>query len=280
MTNAIVVFTWQRLARAWSRNADDFYRVNVVGTENVFAVASEQKIPRVIFVSTASVFGPASAEKPVTESSPLAIELDSPYEKSKWECESLVTNYRKTGLNVLTVYPTRVLGPGELNPGNSLTSIISEFVAGRWRWIPGDGTSIGNYVFIDDVVDALSRVARYEAANRRFLIGGENLSFNQLASLLQRVTGRNRRMIHVPPWIIRLIARLAIIRSTWTGRPAFLTPAFVNKYLRDWNVDCQLAATELDDRPTPIADALQQTVAWIEQTKPYLNSSPRGHSGQ
>ena len=53
---------------------------------------------------------------------------------------------------MLIVNPTRVYGPGLLSESNGVTRMIKQYLEGRWRFIPGNGKSTGNYVHVEDVV--------------------------------------------------------------------------------------------------------------------------------
>ena len=94
--------------------------------------------------------------------------------ETKAEAEKIALDYSKKGLDVVTVNPTRVYGPGKLTESNSMTKIVRLYISGLWRIIPGDGKSIGNYVFIDDVVEGHILAARFGRKGERYILGGEN----------------------------------------------------------------------------------------------------------
>ncbi len=260
------------LAKSWSADPQGFQRVNVEGTRNVLATAQERNLNRVIFTSTASVFGPAKPEAPRRESDPFAQQLDTAYERSKLACQPIVDDFRARGLDIITLYPTRVFGPGQLSQSNVLTEIFKKYAAGTWRWIPGDGKSFGNFVFIEDVLSAIQMSLNYQGKATRFLIGGENLTFDQLFQELQKAVGHPTRMVHVPPSILMLIAWISKLNPVLFGKPPGLTPEFVRKYLKDWCIDISLAQNELDYQPTPIDDAIRQTLEWLFRSQNHPDS--------
>ncbi len=252
------------MARPWAQNLDQYQQVNVNATQSLFELALKGNVHRVLFTSSASVFGPASAANPINETSSLATRLDSEYERSKLACEASIFEFRKKGLDIVTAYPTRVYGPGPLNPGNTVTRIIRQFNDGNWRFIPGDGTAIGNYVFIDDVVEGHIRAMFQGPPNEKYLLAGENLSFNQIVAQLQRQTGRHPRLFHVPRPVLLAYARFQVVKAQLFGSQPSITPPFVRKYFRDWYVEGSNARALLAFNARPFDEGLANTLAWLE----------------
>ena len=250
------------LAKPWARNPDFFNSVNVTGTYQVFLTAQQAKLKRVLFVSTASIFGPANANHPASENSSTCGLLDTAYERTKQACEEIVQEFQSTGIDIVTVYPSRVFGPGPPSQSNALTHIFQRFACGKWRVVPGSGESVGNYIFIDDVVEGVCAALFNGQRNDRYLLGGENLSFNQIVNHLREATGNRQTMIHVPGTVLFIFAQLELVKSTLTGRPPTITPAFVKKYLKDWYLDCSKSKAELGVVETPFATGLEKTLAW------------------
>ena len=252
------------LAKPFSKHSSDFDRINVEGTRNILQSAIPAKLKRVVFTSTASVFGPSTLVHPTTEQSPVIRTANTAYERSKIQCESVVHEFQAQSLDVVTVYPSRVFGPGPLHASNSFTHIIKLFLENKWRFVPGNGTAIGNYVFIDDVVDGHLRAMFRGKPNECYLLGGENLSFNQIVEHLHSIVPNQQRMFHVPRSILRLLGSLQLGSAKLFGTTPRITPAFVDKYLNNWCLDCEKAVHELDWRPTPFVDALKQTISWLQ----------------
>jgi dihydroflavonol-4-reductase/farnesol dehydrogenase len=56
--------------------------------------------------------------------------------------------------------------------------MIDWYLQGKWRVVLGDGDMVGNYVFVDDLIDGYLRAMNYGKAGERYILGGENVSFN------------------------------------------------------------------------------------------------------
>ena len=253
------------LASQWSRRRSDFYDVNVVGTKNVLHAATANGISKLVFVSTAGVFGPSPPGKIINEDSPIPDKLGTHYERSKRQAELLVLDeVDRNRLDACIVCPTRVFGPGVLTEANGVTRIMQGYETGAWRLMPGDGASIGNYVFIEDVVLGLVKALRRGESGRRYILGGENLSFGQLFDLIAKFSVVRTRLKKVPYAAAMFYAQLQLAGAWLFGRKPVITPPFVRKYYRDYRIDCQRTQRELNYSPTPIDQAVQQTMRWLQ----------------
>ena len=104
---------WSDVGASWDRPIVAF-QVNALGTMSVLEAArSAERPPRVVFVSSADVYGTvAPADQPITEEHP--IQPRSPYGASKQAAEALCQQYhRGRQLDVVVVRPFNHLGPGQ-----------------------------------------------------------------------------------------------------------------------------------------------------------------------
>ena len=242
-------------------------RINVEGTVNVFRAALESGVSKVIFTSTGGTMSYSRDGKPVDELSNPNSDLHTLYEKTKAEAEKIALDFSREGLDVVTVNPTRVYGPGKLTESNSLTKIIRSYIAGRWRIIPGDGRSIGNYVYIDDIVEGHILAARYARKGERYILGGENRSFKELFEIIGESAGNKRTMVNMPAGLMKGIAGIVMSFSKITGSPPVITTEWLDKYLKDWIMSSDKAVKELGYRVTPLAEGVSRTIEWLKSNQ-------------
>ena len=252
------------LASQWSRRADEFHRVNVDGTRNVLAAAAACGVRRFVFVSTAGVYGP-TGDGFLSEDSPIPAWQPTRYERSKRDAELVVLQEgNRLDLNVCIVCPTRVFGPGELSEANSVTRIIQQYMCGHWRFLPGDGSAVGNYVYIDDVVTGLVQAVKLGVNGRRYVLGGTNLSYRELFRLVgEQCSHRQAAMIQVPCFAAVVYAQVQWLLASLIGRRPTLTPPFARKYFRDYRFNCERTWKELGMKPTSMEAAIESTVRWL-----------------
>ena len=256
------VFHAAAFAKAWDKDEQTFYRLNVQGSLNVLEAAKKAGAERFVFTSTAGVISPSNGLAS-NENTHRKLDYFTHYEASKARAEESLAKQAKGALESITVNPTRVYGPGLMSDSNGVTKMIKLYLKGKFRILPGNGQSIGNYAYIDDVVDGHIKAMLLGKAGERYILGGENISFEEFFNLLADLTGKSAKMYKMPIPLMNLAARAMEIRANLTGAPPLLTPPWVKRYLFNWELSSDKAVRELGYRITPIQDGLAKTVDWI-----------------
>jgi farnesol dehydrogenase len=257
------VYHLAAFARPWAKQWDTYYKINVQGTLNVLLAAIKAGVRKVVITSTAGVLGPSEKDL-VTENSGSNSLPFTGYEKSKIIMEEKVWQLTKKKIQVVIVLPSRLYGPGELTVSNSVTKLIKLYNKGLWRLIPGDGKSIGNYVFITDVLDGLILAMKKGRSGERYIIGGQNLTYNEFFETLGKVIGKSRFMIKIPLKIIMFISEIQLHLAELTGKPPVITPVWVKKYFHSWAISSNKAKNELGYQITPIHEGINKTLEWLK----------------
>jgi UDP-glucose 4-epimerase len=133
-------------------------RVNVDGTRSVLEAAAGLRGPlSLVLASSAAVYAPADGAHREQEDSLGTVDV---YGYSKRWAEELAAGFAaRTGTGVGIARLFNVFGPGETN-AHFIPSLISQMKAGKSVRL-GNLSSKRDYVFVDDVADALLRLARY-----------------------------------------------------------------------------------------------------------------------
>jgi UDP-glucose 4-epimerase len=168
------------------------FEINATGTFHVFDAARNAGVRRIIFTSSAAVYGD-SDQLPLKETvppRPLA-----PYGLDKLYGEHLGALYHSLyRQEVLALRYFNVFGPRQ-DPGSPYSGVISIFVnrlrSGRAPTIFGDGEQTRDFVYVGDVVEANMRAMFGDYHGfRAFNVGsGRQTSLNQLLLQLQQLTG-------------------------------------------------------------------------------------------
>lgn len=264
MEGCDVVFHLAALAKAWVKDPKDFYRINVEGAENVFQAAKLAGVKKVVFTSTAGTMSPSADLELTDETTHRSMPYFNEYEVTKHKAEQVARDFSRNGLAVVIVNPTRVYGPGPLNASNSVTKMIDGYRKGKWRIIPGNGKKIGNYVYIDDVVRGHLLAAQKGRAGERYILGGENLTFDEFFRKVGHVTGRNHKMFHFPLCLMAASAKIMELQHLLTGIPPLITKGWVKKFLSHWSLSSEKARRELDYHITPFEDGVKKTIEWLD----------------
>lgn len=175
--------------------ADPFESVdiNIVGSNNVFKAAADHGVRRVVFASSASVYGDPET-LPMSEDGPLR--PLTPYCIAKHTGEQLLDYYsRRSSLTWIALRLFNVYGPGQTQSAY-YTSVINHFVnrlrAGEAPIIDGRGEQSMDFVHVRDIARAvvMSLDVEHSRANLPINIGtGIATSVTQLARTLIAAVG-------------------------------------------------------------------------------------------
>lgn len=258
------VYHLAALASVWNKDSRLFDRLNVDGLQNVLECCMKQDVRKVLFTSTAGVVGHSVDGKPVAEGTNHSPALETLYEASKLKAEVVANQFVRKGLPVVIVNPSRVYGPGILTESNGFTRLIKMYINGKWNIQPGHGKSIGNYVYIDDVLEGFLKAMEFAKPGERYLLGGENVSYGDFFSMIDELSGENRRLYNVPLPMMLILSYLQLGIAETFGKHPFITPPFVKKYSKNWIVSSEKASLELGYSITPFKVGLQKTLSWLQ----------------
>lgn len=213
------------LAAELDEESPEIFRVNVQGTKNVIEAAADSRIMHFVFISTTGVLGRfygAADESfpynPVTS-----------YEKSKAEAEKIVLSYQEV-LPVTVIRPAIVIGP------NSYWKSIISVVQKNYPLI-GSGNNYWQTIYYKDLCEAIA-----------FVIGNENTfgeiyhvaesnpkTLREVVGIIRKESGIEEELRTVPVILGRIMSFLLAAFSAISGRKAILTPAHVERMLRNRN---------------------------------------------
>ena len=167
-------------------------QVNVTGTLNVLRAALEKKVQRVVYASSAAVYGNQSV-LPISESNPL--QPIAPYGASKLAGEKYCGAYYRTfGLSTVSLRYFNAYGERQSsNPYSGVIAILAKRLSKGLRpTIYGDGEQTRDFIHVSDVARAnLHALGTSSPMGEAFNIGtGRATSINQLSTLLAQLVGK------------------------------------------------------------------------------------------
>ncbi|NPV62198.1 MAG: SDR family oxidoreductase [Methanotrichaceae archaeon] len=166
--------------------------VNLNGTLNVLEEARLAGVRRVVFSSTAAVYG-TSPDLPKRED--MTPDPRSPYAVAKLAGEHYCRVFSELfGLPTVVLRFFNVFGPRQ-DPGSEYSGVISRFISAlleeRKPVVYGDGEQTRDFVYVADVVRALILAGGCSRTGSFNVARGESTSLNRLLEILGRVTGRD-----------------------------------------------------------------------------------------
>jgi len=167
------------------------FEVNIGGLFNLLEACVRQNVARLVFSSSASVYGDAEHE-PMTEDHPF--NNRSLYGATKIAGEALIRAYHHqyalpyVGLRYMNVY-----GPRQDYKGAYVAVIMRMLDALRRRapiTLHGEGTQSYDFVYVEDCARANVLAMQADSVDRMYNVGtGKKTSLSSLAELVQRMAG-------------------------------------------------------------------------------------------
>jgi nucleoside-diphosphate-sugar epimerase len=248
------------VASTASRDACD--KANVRATINVCDLSLRNSVPKLIYVSTADVFGLPSGAEIITEQTPYR-PWNEPYADSKIRATEVVKAYRSQGLVSSIIYPGWVYGPGDQA---FLPAVVRQIRSGLVPiWSP-ESFEIP-LVFIEDLVDGLLKAAaNADADNDDFLLldDASGISARDLCEQVASYFDLEYRSISVPYQIIYLFACISqqSVRLGLAKRP-LLTTTDVKSFGYRFRFSTAKARDVLEWSPsTPFVLGIKAALQW------------------
>ena len=166
---------------------EEYFDVNVRGTENIFKLANENKF-KVVYASSSSVYG-HKLETPITEDAekkPI-----NPYGKTKLEAEYLVEKYSKLNTKIIGLRYFNIFGKGQtLEYAGVITKFLDRIRIGKAPIIFGKGSQIRDFIHVSDVAKANLMAMNSNNSNLIINIGtGNTISILELAKMMLNAAG-------------------------------------------------------------------------------------------
>ena len=176
---------------------EEYFDVNVRGTENIFKLANENKF-KVVYASSSSVYG-HKLETPIaedTERNPI-----NPYGKTKLEVEHLVEKYSKLNTEIIGLRYFNIFGKGQtLDYAGVITKFLDRINEGKAPIVFGKGSQVRDFIHVNDVAKANLMAMNSNCSNLIVNIGiGNAISILELANMMINASGLKIKPIFVDP---------------------------------------------------------------------------------
>ena len=176
---------------------EEYYDVNVKGTENIFNIAKDHNL-KVVYASSSSVYGTVN-EIPISENSkrnPI-----NPYGNTKLDDELLAETFTNNGAEIIGLRYFNVYGIGQTG---SYAGVITKFMQNLSKNEPpiifGDGSQIRDFIHVLDIANANLAVMNNSITSGFFNVGtGKAISIKELANIMIKIYGLELNPIYKNP---------------------------------------------------------------------------------
>jgi UDP-glucose 4-epimerase len=216
--------------------------INVLGTLNVLETAREIGVRKVVFSSSAGVFGELKTI-PISENHPT--EPTSPYGATKLCAEKLCLAYATiyTPFEAICLRYFNVYGINQRYDayGNVIPIFAHRLLRGECITVFGDGEQTRDFVNVADVARANLRAAESRGLSGAFNVGsGSRVSINALVNMMREASGLDAKVVYGPLRagdVRDSLADITAIRATLGFEARVDLCAGLREYI-DWAKNC------------------------------------------
>jgi len=220
-------------------------------------------VGRFVLASSSGTIAISREERIHTEDDPhpIAVVAGWPYYLSKIYQEKTALQFqRDTGLPVVCLNPSLLLGPGDLRL--SSTDVVFKFLERRIPAMPGGGLS---FVDVRDAAAAFAAALVRGRPGERYLLGGANMTFADFFGRLSRLSGVAAPLLRLPS-VVKVVGAALLQRfHEWRDTEPPISRQEVEMGEHWFFLDSSKAQRELGFGPRDPQETLHETVAFLDR---------------
>jgi farnesol dehydrogenase len=251
--------------KTWARDRALFDRVNVEAVERVLEEARAAGARRVLYTSSFIALGPTDGRVADETTRHAGDRYRNDYERTKALGLARARAAAASGAPLVILIPGVIYGPGALTDGNHVARIVRDFLRRRLPGIPGSGTRLWTYAYVEDVARGHLQALDRGADGGAYALGGEDGDLIGVLALLEELTGVRAPRRRLPLALLKAIGAGEVGLAHLTGRTPLLTPGVAEIYDHEWRISSETARRALGYETTPLRDGLARTVAWVRR---------------
>ena len=174
--------------RLWAKDAkdeSDMYRSNVEGTRNMLNAARKAGVERIVYTSTVGCIGMRDGVLGDEASAVTVNDMKGAYKRSKFLAEKAALEEAFKGLPVVIVNPTAPVGDHDVKP-TPTGKIVVDFLKSKMPAFIDTGLNI---VDASETAEGHWLACERGKVGERYILGGENLSLEQIFGKLSILSG-------------------------------------------------------------------------------------------
>ena len=247
--------------RIWARDPGEIERANLEGTEATMRAALAEGVERIVYTSSVATLKVSPAGEIVDETKPAqAHQTIGAYKRSKVLAERAVERMvANDGLPAVIVNPSTPIGPRDVKP-TPTGRIIVEAATGK---IPAFVDTGLNLVHVDDVANGHFLALERGVIGERYILGGENLSLQQMLADIAGLAGRKAPTIKLPRGPLYPLAIGAELYAKFSGKEPFVTVDGLRMSKNKMYFTSAKAERELGYKARPYGEGLSHALDWF-----------------
>ncbi|MBY0427658.1 MAG: NAD-dependent epimerase/dehydratase family protein [Alphaproteobacteria bacterium] len=248
--------------RIWVPKPKLMYQANVIGTGMLMEAALKAGVRRIVYTSSVATLGnnkdgsAADEDTPVSENDMIGV-----YKHSKFLAEEVVhTLIKEQKLPAVIVNPSTPIGPRDIKP-TPTGRIIVDSVRGR---IPAYVDTGLNIAHVDDVAHGHLLAFQKGTVGQRYILGGENLSLEQILGMIAKEAGFKPPRIKLPRTLLFPVAMAMEGIGMVTGIEPMLTVDALRMAAKKMYFTSKKAEVQLGYTHRPASEAIRDATLWFK----------------
>lgn len=253
-----------------SHPSDRLYAVNVGGTNNIIRHCEKKNVGKLVYVSSVHAIPEKTKGTPITEDAvflPSLVKGD--YGKSKAIATNLVFDAAKRGLNASVVFPSGIIGPGDIGKG-SITSMLLSFLCGK---LPFAVKGAYDFVDVRDVATGIVACTERGQKGCGYILSGQYASIRDILNAAKNALHIKRCVLFLPICFAKIVAPIYEKRSLRKKRPLYFTPYSVSVLDSNGLFSKNAAKAAFGYSPRSLKSSIRDTVLWLLKNRRKLKLS-------
>jgi len=236
------------------RDKKQMLKVNIEGTSNVVNLSLDYNVKKLCHVSSTAAIGDTTNGDLRTEKNDWQNDgTFSKYSISKYFAEMEVWRGSEEGLDVVIVNPSIIIGAGDWN------SSSSNLFLKVWNGLRFYTLGVNGFVYINDVVKAMTELMNSDIKNERYLVIAENLTFQTLFNYISEYLNKPYPSVLVRKWMTSVLCKVEAIKSFLFKSNPLVTKESADSAMRITKYSNQKIKKDLQFEFTPIKIAVKET---------------------
>lgn len=234
-----------------------YYDVNVQGTKNVLQAMDENKVQKIVFISSVAVYG----LNKVNPDEQHPVDPFNHYGKSKWQAEEALREwYHKDSKNrsVIIIRPTVIFG--ERNRGN-VYNLLKQIGSGKFLMV-GKGINFKSIAYVGNVAAFIKYLLEKDSSGYQLFNYTDkgDLNMNQLVTQVEVSLTKKIPATHLPYWFGMLGGYAFDVLSKVTGKKFDISSIRVKKFCAITQFDSSKVHSSGFEAEYSLSDALDKTL--------------------
>ncbi|HYM53062.1 MAG TPA: NAD-dependent epimerase/dehydratase family protein [Candidatus Dormibacteraeota bacterium] len=230
------------------------YQANVSATRAALDAAIAAQVPRMVYVSTANVFGDTRGRVvDETYRRPQPPRYLSYYDETKYLAHLAAEGRIATGAPILIAIPCMVYGPGD---HSQVGATVAQAMAGRLPVINAPELG-GSLVHVDDLAAGILLVHDKGTIGEQYVLGGEIATLREVVRRAAALAGKRPPLLSTPSWLLHAVTPLGgLLGRVLAGAPNVAEMVRASDGVTYWATDAK-ARVQLGYAPRDLEAGLR-----------------------